>query len=136
MVVAAQCRKLLILSGESEGDFRVEDHMGLEVGMGVFSERREEKSSQAGNSVLNHRNFRQPSDSGTLQNSGWPQCRVCRTQAGLGLEKELESGRVWRFLMGLNCKNSCIPCSGLVNFVVYVHSKKSLEVVKERRSIS
>ena len=62
MVVALQRRKLLILSGESEEDFRVEDQVGLEVGMGGYSERREEKSFQAGNSILDHRNFRQPSN--------------------------------------------------------------------------
>lgn len=41
--MATQAGKLLILSTEKTEDLIVEDHVGLEVEMGVFSERRKEK---------------------------------------------------------------------------------------------
>lgn len=79
--MAAQCRKLLILFGESGEGFTTEDHRGLEVGMGVFSERREEKLRQAENSICwiteisNSLGF-----SGDLHHYGWLECRMCKTR--------------------------------------------------------
>lgn len=69
--MAAQGRKLATHSlwGKGEG-FTIGDHMGLEVGMGVRSERREKKSFQAEKAHAESEISNSLVFSGKLRNSG------------------------------------------------------------------